>query len=188
MFEIKVSDRQIRRLDKALDSTPKKLERELVIAVNRTSKAARKFSARLIGAKIAMTIKRLNEKIRVSRKAKKGSPSATLTIDESYRPGLVNFKPRQIKKGVSFRISKEGGRQMAKSAFMGPKPGAVSVKLRGQVFRRAGKKRYPLVRLKAVSPWAVFKKRTLIKPLRRQVKKRLKHEVKRRIRKATKGF
>lgn len=58
---------------------------------------------------------------------------------------LKIFKPAQFKAGTKATVW--GKRQLFPGAFMGPKPGAIGRKLRGHVFTRTSKDRFPIKKL-----------------------------------------
>jgi hypothetical protein len=91
--------------------------------------------------------------------------TARLVI-EGVRIGLIEFAARQTKRGVTVRILKSGGRKLVKGAFItastrGNYRGGGSQGI-NQVWRRAGKERYPIFPLRSVSiPQAFMNKAVL---------------------------
>jgi hypothetical protein len=102
-------------------------------------------------------------------------------LDYENRLGLQYFNARQTKTGVSYKISKKGGRKSVAGAFMGPKPGILAPRLNGGVFARVGAERLPIVKLKGVSPYGVYAKNDMKKEEVERIQKDLQTEMERRI-------
>ena len=64
---------------------------------------------------------------------------------------------------------------------MGPRAGAMAVKLRGHAFKRKGKKRLPIQKLMGVSPWGVFDQNNMKPEQQEFARKRLAYELGRRV-------
>lgn len=140
-------------LIKSLDNVASNLTKELRIVSWKTAKKAKSLIAKQVVKELATPQKI----VRAQLSTRRGSgPKATVTLKKSSRISLREFKPRQTKKGVSYRISKSQGRKIIQGAFTGPKPGLTFVKFRGHAFKRVGKSRLPIVKLFGPSPWGVF--------------------------------
>jgi len=97
------------------------------------------------------------------------------------REGLQYFKAKQTKLGVTYKISKKAGRGIVRGAFMGPSPGVLSPKLYGGVFKRIGKSRLPIAKLRAVSAAGAFLKNKHEDALPGYLRERLTRQIERRI-------
>lgn len=86
-----------------------------------------------------------------SRKAstKMGGSLEFAIIGRGRELSLRHFGPRQLAAGTRAKVW--GRLQMYHEAFMGPRPGMVSVKLGGHVFTRTTSKRFPIKRLSGPS-------------------------------------
>ena len=166
MIDIGVDQREIRELEKALIGTSRKLPRELNTIVNNTARKTKTAMSREVRKELAAPAKVVNKHLRIKTKATPTNLTAVVELKESSRIALKHFKARQVGAGVSFKTSKTAGRKTIPGAFMGPRPGAISVKLRGHVFQRIGKGRLPIRKLHGPSPWGVF----VVQGLRAKIK------------------
>jgi len=120
----KVNGSQTRRLSRLLKGNKKRLRREVSIAINATAKKSQTIISKGVREELAVTAKGVKQTISIVTKARpKLQMRATVRLHKTRRPSLKEFKPRQTRNGVSYRISKGGGRQVAPTAFMGP-PGS----------------------------------------------------------------
>lgn len=182
MLSITLPTRQIKRLEEAAKKASRKLPSEVAAAVNATARKAKTQISREIRRELAAPAKAVNKALRQTRKAKRQNPSAVLTLEKSRRIPLRDFGARQNKTGVSVRISKRAGRKTIPGAFQGPKPGAIKASWQGNVFKRVGRSRLPIRKLKGPSPWGVFREQKLSRQTVRFIKKELRKQLERRIR------
>ncbi len=173
---------QIARMKAAIENTGRKLRKELAVAVNATAAKSKSIIAKQIGKELAVAQKDIKTTIRQSRRAGELDISATVEVKKEKRLGLNKFGARQTKKGVSYKVSKSRGRSFIEGAFQGPKPGLMKASWRGNVFKRAGKSRLPIVKLKGPSTWGVFVVGKKIGPSTAETEQELKKQVDRRIR------
>lgn len=76
----------------------------------------------------------------------KGATALEFVIEGTGRElSLRYFSPSQKKAGTSAKVW--GRRQMFNRAFMGPKPGAIAMKLNGNVFHRLSAERLPIEKM-----------------------------------------
>lgn len=179
---IKIDDRQIARIKEAIAGTGRKLRKELAIACNQTANKGKSIIAKQIAKELATPQKNIRTTIRVSRKAKDTDISATVEVSKTKRLSLKEFGARQTKAGVSYRVSKSKGRKTVAGAFQGPKPGMINVKTKGNVFKRVGKSRLPIVKLMGPSSWGVFVVGKKQGPSAKEIEAELKKQIDRRIR------
>ena len=193
MSEIFIDSTQFDKLSLAVAAAGKNLRKEMAAAVNATVKDAERKMARDIGAEITMKIGDIKKNIRSPRKATEINPQGSVSLWWSDREGLEHFKAKHIQSGVSYQISKKGGRVTVSGAFMGPKPGMLAPKLYGGVYKRVGAQRkltkgrrqgkmgQLIVRLFGVSPAGVFMKKNMDQALPFYLTGYLKHQMERRI-------
>lgn len=193
MSEIFIDSTQFDKLSLAVAAAGKNLRKEMAAAVNATVKDAERKMARDIGAEINMKIGDIKKNIRSPRKATEINPQGSVSLWWSEREGLEHFKAKHINSGVSYQISKKGGRVTVSGAFMGPKPGMLAPKLYGGVYKRVGAQRkltkgrrqgkmgQLIVRLFGVSPAGVFMKKNMDQTLPFYLTDYLKHQMERRI-------
>ena len=115
-------------------------------AINKAAQLGRTAESKAVRVVYAITAKRLNldlEKVSGKNRATASKPRAVIrAVKRTKRnPGLQHFGARQVRKGVSYRIRKDGGRKTLAHAFK-------SVMPRGGegAFIRKGKQRLPIVR------------------------------------------
>jgi len=179
---VTIDNAQIARMKAAIENTGKQLRKELAVAVNATAAKSKSIIAKQIGKELAVAQKDIKTTISQSRRAGELDISATVEVKKEKRLGLNKFGARQTKKGVSYKVSKSRGRSFIEGAFQGPKPGLMKASWRGNVFKRAGKSRLPIVKLKGPSTWGVFVVGKKIGPSAAETEAELKKQVDRRIR------
>lgn len=156
---------------------PKKLPKEVVRINNNTAKAHRKEIGKNIRQYLNVSAKGALEPVDITKRASIGSFSAEITVDKTERPGLKYFGARQTKKGVSYKIDKGGKRKTIKGAF-----GPGIDRLGGHVFKRKGKERLPIMKLRGVSIARVYTRRDLVSVSATQIRERMEYESLRRLR------
>jgi hypothetical protein len=181
MIGIEVNAKQIKRLTEAVGKARKNFPRELAAAVNSVSKKTRISIGRRIRQTINLKKADAEKPIKIKKTATAQTPVGVVSIDRETRAGLQHFAARQNGRGVSYKISKQGGRKLVAGAFMGPRPGVLAPKLNGGVFKRVGKSRQPIVKLYGVSPYGAYAKNNMSKAEVEFINKSLMTEMERRI-------
>jgi hypothetical protein len=181
MFAIEVSVTQLARLTKAVGDARKSLPKEISAAINATAKKTRLDMGRKIRSEINVKKEPVEKVIKLVRQSTAGSLSAQVNLAKSARLPLREFGSRQNKSGVSYKISKKGGRATVQGAFQGPKPGVMKASWRGRVFKRVGKERLPIVQLMGPSPWGVFVKKRMTPAQMKEIETELAKQIERRI-------
>jgi hypothetical protein len=154
---------------KGLKALVKNIPKELAIVSGKAAKRGKTFIAAAVITELNTTQKVVKQHITVKTKVQE--TGASVSLDESKRLSLRHFKAKHTKAGVTYKISKTGGKKTLPGGFMGPRPGTLATKLNGGVFRRVGKKRLPIGKVMGPSPWGVHKKQ---KQQQIEVKKQLK--------------
>lgn len=172
----------IRDLAAAANGDISNLKKQLKTAVRATSKHTKAVMAKSISDKVVLTQKVIKKTIKDITVPTDLVPRAEITIEETARIPLRDYKGNQTKKGVTYRISKDGKKSVVPGAFQGPKPGARKISWRGRVFKRVGKSRLPIIQLFGPSPWGVFTKNEMIKPTQEEADNRLIKEIEKRTR------
>jgi hypothetical protein len=158
MISIEVDAKQLNRLIKATEKSGKQFPKEMSAAINTVAKKTRLNIGRDIRGVVAIKKDRSEKPITLPKIATPQSMVARVSIAKERREGLQHFTARQDKRGVSYKISKVGGRKRINGAFMGPRPGTLAPRLHGGVFRRVSKSRLPIVKLYGVSPFGAYAK------------------------------
>ncbi len=159
MITATFNESEVAALARELESLGKALDPDLAVVVNKTTKKVRTVISREIRTELAAPARAVNKVLRIGRRATKTSLGSSVTLLQTSRIPLRDFGAKQNRVGVSYRISKRGGRKTLPGAFQGPKPGVIKASWKGHVFIRVGNSRLPIRHLKGPSPWGVFVKR-----------------------------
>lgn len=162
---------------KDLEALVKNLPREMSIVSGKTARRGKSIIAKEVATELAVPQKVIRAQV-TSRKV--GKTGAATHLSKSKRIPLRDFKARQTKKGVSYKISKTGGRRMIAGAFQGPRPG--QHQWSGRVFIRKGKKRLPIQQLFGPSPWGVFVKKKKDRATKQKLHAELRKQIAERLR------
>jgi len=182
MIAIEIDAKQLTALRVSVGKAKSKFGRELAATINAVAKKTKLDIGRDVRKTIAIKKAESEKPLKISTKATAESPRTTVSIAKTPRLGLRHFGARQDKRGVSYKISKEGGRQRIEGAFQGPKPGVMKVSWKGNVFKRLGKERLPIVHLRGVSAFGAYAKNDFeklqIKDIRTQLAKQMDRRIK----------
>jgi hypothetical protein len=181
VLAIEINKAQLRRLTGACISASKSLTKELAGAINQVAKKTKLEMGRDIRAVVAMKKDESEKPLSVRANATATNLSAVVTLKKTPRLGLRHFGARQDKRGVTYKISKTGGRSRVDGAFQGPKPGVMKTSWKGNAFKRVGKGRLPIVQIKGVSAYGAFVKNNLAAPRAAAVTDELHKQMERRI-------
>ena len=177
---ISIDADQIQRLKVMLKGSKPKVAQQLSIAINETQKKITVKASRAITEELAVKASVVKQKIK-GKRATKSDLSAKVTVKASNRLSLREFGAKQNKRGVTYKISKTKGRKLIAGAFQGPKPGVVKISWRGNVFKREGKPRLPIVKRSGPSPWGVYVKSGKDPSIRKEARQILREQIERRI-------
>jgi len=181
MIAIEINKTQLAELVNAAHKAKKSFKKELAGAINQVAKKTKLEMGRDIRGVINIKKAESEQPLSIRASATNENLQAIVTLKKTPRLGLRHFGARQNKKGVSYKISKSGSRTFVAGAFMGPKPGAVRVKWKGNVFKRTGTSRLPIIQLKGVSAYGAFVKNDLEGPRVKAVEDELAKQIERRI-------
>lgn len=159
VINVSVDARKLDDVTRMLADIKNGVPKALVGAVNDTARATVSQISKSIRERVNIKKKDIDKNIRRTN-ATPARMSARITLSETKRLGLKYFGAKAYgangkgaKKqigGVSYQIDKRGGRKRVPGAFEGPP------RLGGQIFKRLGKSRRPIVKLQGVSPWGAF--------------------------------
>ena len=181
MISIEIDAKQLKALQKAVERSGKKFANELAGAINAVSKKTKLQIGRDIRATVAMPKAEAEKPLSIRGTATEQNLSATVTLKKTKRLGLRHFGARQDKRGVSYKIDKQGGRKRVQGAFQGPKPGVQKMSWKGNAFKRVGASRLPIVMLKGVSAYGAYAKNELSGPQVEAINAELTKQMERRI-------
>lgn len=185
MIKFIIEKRQIDELKKAIAGTSVDIRKELAVVVNETAKATLKDIAVDVTSELNVAqkvVKYAGKGLSILGRATFSKPGAIVRLSRTGRMSLRHFKPKQNADGVEYKISKTKKKSFVKSAFMGPRPGAVKISWKGNVFKRVGKKRNPITKLDGVSPWGVYVAKKFEPDQVKRINDRLRKEMTERIR------
>jgi hypothetical protein len=181
MISIDIDAKQLKRLRESVGKAKTKFGRELAAAINQVARKTKLDIGRDVRSVIAIKKKESEAPLKIQAKATAEQPKTTVSIAKTRRLGLRHFGAKQDKTGVSFKISKQGGRQRVQGAFQGPKPGVMNVKWRGNAFRRVGKERLPIIHLRGVSAFGAYVKNKFTPRQIKRINDELSKQMERRI-------
>lgn len=178
MLSVTIPGDALKKLEKAVSESGKKLPQEVATVLNAVAKKTRSKMSKDIRKHITASAAGVNKVIRSPRKASKQHLGTSVELEATKRLPLKEFKARQTKKGVSYKIDPTQGPKLIPSAFTVAKFG-------NHVFVREGKERLPINKKYGVSPWGVFVKRKMREPtvsdtqaeLAKQLNARIKYNV-----------
>ena len=119
MTSINVQFKGVKQFQKALAQTKSKVEKKAQQALNRTLTRSRTQMTNAIGEKLNLKKKTIRELISL-KKANKHTGLIGKLIVKNKPVSLIEYKAKQNRKGVSFRIFKDRPRQLIKHAFITP--------------------------------------------------------------------
>lgn len=127
-----------------------------VSAVNKTMAQAKTQMTRSITAEYALKSAYVRERLQIRRATFKGGAfniSASLVGTGKRSANLIAFGAKQVKKGVSVKIKKVGGRKIITGAFIGNQGRTV--------FKRVGKSRLPIESVRTIDVPQMFNQRRI---------------------------
>jgi len=184
---IDIDKKQLRELEAALDGSLKMLPKQVSTAINKTRTKAASTMAKSVVKELAVTQKTVRDAIDKGRRSTPKTLRAMLTLRAGERLPLKQFKPRQTRKGVSYKVSKTEGRKTLKSGF-------IVQSLGSHVFARSGPKRrvrsgvnkgrmkQAIYKKYGASPWGVYVKQDVDPEVRKQINEELRKQIAERIR------
>lgn len=120
MFDIRINDRELKRLQKALKHIPNALPRVMSRGLNRTAGKSRTELARSAAKVTGLKIGAVRKRIKIV-KATYRRWSATVTLKDRAIP-LIEMRARQTKKGVTYREIGTKKRVLLSSGFIATMP------------------------------------------------------------------
>lgn len=147
MFTIKINDREVRALERALKGMGRTLPHIMTRAIDKAAAPARTEIAGGLKKLTGMKAGRIKESVKY-KKATFSNLRATISL-ATRRVPLIDLGARELKskRGVTYRSTKTGGRERIPDAFYAEAG-------KGQhegVFKRKGRPRLPIVELRGPS-------------------------------------
>ena len=157
---MKLRQDDLQRLGAMLSHIKGGLEKAIARASRRVAKQGVTFISSEIRGKANIKKSDLDRKVLTTKQ--RGKTGQQITLQATGRFPLKYFGAAQTKKGVTYKIeSGKGKKKLAAGAF-----GPNIPRLGGQVFRRVGNNRLPIMPLFGVSPWGTFMVNKMLEPTR----------------------
>jgi len=150
--------------------SPRKIIGAEVKAINKTARGLRTQISKRVRKDVAIKASTVKDSLSIQKARRRPQPVAVLDVDPKPIP-LKHYGARQVRKGVSVRVKKAGGRKLVKSAFIVKKYGS-------HVYQRKGKARLPLKRLLGPSV------RNIVEPMRSDLEHYIKKTLDKQIKQA----
>jgi len=185
MITIDIDASQITRLEEAVKRAGKNIKKEVSGAIREVSKKTKRDMGKLIRDEVTLKKAVSEREISVTLSTEQTLTAVVslkkYTGTKSGRLGLRHFGARQDRRGVSYKISRKGGRARINGAFQGPRPGLMKMSWKGNVFIREGTARLPIRQLMGVSALGVYLKNDMSGPQAKVVEADLVKQIERRI-------
>jgi hypothetical protein len=145
-MKVDIDQRSAAEVNKILTQLGKSVNKELAVAVNKTTVQARTAAARKMKEKVPVPVRVLKKAIYQLKKATEANPSSGIRLWRGYQIPLKYFKAQQRAGGVSYQAG-----SLDKSH--GYRPHAFIVKKLGNhVFTRKFKQRLPIEQQFGIAP------------------------------------
>lgn len=145
-IQVTVDERSFKEAAHILRAVPRAVPRVFRRAIGRTVDMAATDLKRRVGTQITAKKSEIAKGISKKKSTFSGSIGA-----KPFRPGLIAFSAKQIKHGVSYRISRTAGRKTIEHGFIATMPSGH----RG-VFARGRETRLPIREARGPSIWKVI--------------------------------
>lgn len=169
-MEIKLDIKGLDEMREAL--SPAKLQRAIIRALDKTAKQGKTAAQKAIRDEYNIKLRDLSSKIKTDFHP--SSLKAVITATDRSIP-LIQFSPRQTKKGISLRIKKGSSKTIKRTFIASMKSGH-----RG-VFTRIGKKRLPIKQLYTIGAAEMFGSKKVIEAIKERIleqwQKNITHEL-----------
>lgn len=181
MLNIQIDAVQLRRLKDATSRAKRSFGKELAAACNAAAKKTRLEMGREIRQVLAVSKVDAEAPLKITKDASPESVAAKVVLSKTARLGMRHFAAKQDKRGVSYKIAKNGGRKRVDGAFQGPRPGVMKASWKGNAFKRSGKSRLPIVQIKGPSVFGAYVKNELTPVQLESTREELRKQIERRI-------
>ena len=149
MFEIRVDDKSLKKLEKTLAGIPRAMPRVMSRGLNRTATQARTLTSRCLSKRTGLKVGAVRKSTKIY-KATYSRWRAAIAMNNRKIP-LIRFKAKQTKKGVTYKDYATRMRTLITHAFIAVMPSGH----RG-VFLRETVKRLPITEQKGPSLMDIF--------------------------------
>lgn len=133
MVTLKIDYESAEALKTLMRGVEKDIRKEVKVAVNKAGKSMESQMAKMVRTEINVSSRAVKKVITRPRLASETQLRTEIVVAKNKRISLKEFGARQSKTGVSYRISKKGGKKTIKGAF-------IVESLGGHVYVRSGPK------------------------------------------------
>lgn len=180
---IKTDTADLRRLRDELATLTNDMRKEMRIALKAAAKKGRSEAAKAASKVIRQPQKNLKRAVYY----KINGERVEVVLRGKHRIALKHFKPRQTKAGIKVKPYKTAERYDERrdyyKGFMGPRPGRLSTKFRGQPMQRVGQERLPIDAMRAVHVVEDLRKHpAIVSAMIQDIGGEARHQIERRIR------
>lgn len=145
MIDVEFKTSQLRRLERDLGAYKSLASLGVSRALNKTAKTVQTRIANEAGKRLMMRKRDIKKRIKISPRAYPARLFTKVRMSPRRIPLIFFGNPRQVRAGVSYRISRGGGRSVAKGAFLMEMPFGMAVR------KRVGKSRLPTMGIRGPS-------------------------------------
>jgi hypothetical protein len=183
---LRVEFKDFEKKIRSMYSRERQVKNAIYKVVSKTTKFAKSQTSKIIREEVNLKKETVDKSIRAKNPSKGPVPTGTITVSKSSRPNVASIPgATHNKTGVSYRFNKKKGRIKIRGGFFvknsdlpNNRGGDRSYNL---AFKRAGKKRLPIIALKAASPWGVLvagqKSKTLVEDTKERMRKEMKEQI-----------
>lgn len=187
MIKLTFDDAAANELTKLMKGVEKDVRKQLKTAVNKAGRSMESQMARMVRQEINVASKAVKRVITRPLLATETQLSTEIVVAKGKRLSLKEFGARQTKAGVSYRISKKGGKKTIKGGFIVESLGGhVYVRDGDKVEmsrgRYKGRKRQKIFKRFGPSLWGYFANRKVMLDVQKKADAELEKQVKERIR------
>jgi hypothetical protein len=151
-MKVQLDRRAIDEVNKIMRQIGADADKQIKIAIGKTAAKVKLAAARKLRDELKAPTKVLKKAVRIKRPKNPDALTATILLSYGYPIPLKYFGAKQIKRGVTYKIDpKLKGKSVLRDAF-------IVQQYRGNVFRRSGKQRGPLVKQFGPAPGEVYEK------------------------------
>lgn len=176
MIQIGIAKGQIARLEAELKEKANRLPREIQTAVNAVARKLASDAAKDLSKEMPLKQRTLKKIVKQKAKATPQQLRAIVRIGEGYNIPLKFFNAKQIKRGVTYKQSRNvKGKSILRDAFIVKRYG-------GNVFKRVSEGRGPLQKQLGPKPGDYFERLRIVEKARAKVEAELEKQIERRIR------
>jgi len=151
-MKVTMDKAQVARVRAALQDLGQNANKQIAIAIGKTAAKVKIAAARKLRESLKVPVKVLKKAVRIKRPKSDEELTATIILAYGYPIPLKYFGAKQLKRGVTYKIDPTFKRKdLLRDAFIVERYG-------GNVFKRKGKDRGPLIKMHGPAPGDYYEK------------------------------